>query len=434
MARLTGARADALVAALTRDTGVYAAAGTIAPDPAAWHPAEGVEPPVDPADDDDAWVDRLRSLARDNARLDELGRALTLDLASYLRRPVRCSLSLAVPAIPSAWRFGARTRGGLIWIDVDVALAAALGDAMIGGDGTGAIGRGRRVRALASVAARRMLESIASAATVALADATDTLAPDPAFGSPVAGGLCAVAVEQYPWTIGYAVEAAAAAPTPAARVPTAMVTAPQATSAAAPWNIHAPQQTAVRETPPVAALATKGASPAVASDPEHALSVAIDALNARLTELTQRKVAARPSKVERIDGSEVAGPPAAALGLALSAGGNGVIVAFADAAAVSGIAAAAAGSASVSAGRPGEVAVAAAEALLRDALEQAALRLPALGDEGHRVVRLSDDPLTARTPHHAVDVALEIGGRSGALRVLVPSWMLANRAKRAGAK
>ena len=115
----------------------------------------------------------------------------------------------------------------------------------------------------------------------------------------------------------------------------------------------------------------------------------------------------------------------------MTAGGNGAVVAFADAAAVSGIASAAAGGEALPAGAvPGEVAVAAAEAVVRDALERAAVKLPALGDEGHRIVRLSDDPLTARTPHHAVDVEVSTDGKTGTLRVLVPSWMIVHREKK----
>lgn len=411
MGRLTDERADALVASLSRESGAIAAA-SVAPDPGAWHPAAGVEPSVRPAGSEREWFDRLRSLLADNARLDELGRALTLDLAAYLRRPVRCSLRQAVPSIPTAWRFGARTRSGLVWLDVDIALAAALGDAMIGGDGTAQIGRGRRVRALASVAARRVLESIAEAAKIDLSDAAETLAPDPAFGAAIAGGLCAVAVDEYPWAVGAFVESPAFAQGAAGSPPEQPTPEP-------------PTPSERRIDPPPAS--PKDESP---RDPEAALALAIDALNARLAELTLRHVAARSTRVERIDGTEVAGPPSAALGLALSAGGNGVVVAFADDDAVSGLAGAAAGTRPPRAARPGEVVVAAAEAVLRDALERAALRLPALGGEGHRIVRLSDDPLTARTPHHAVDVALSIGDRNGALRILVPSWMLANRAKR----
>lgn len=406
MARLTESRAAALVAALTRESGVYAAASADEPDLSAWHPAEGVEPPVATPGEDGAPVDQLRSLARDRARLDELGRTLTLDLAAYLRRPVRCSAAHAAPAIPSAWRFGVKIRGGTVWLDVDIALAAALGDAMIGGDGTAAIGRGRRVRALASVAVRRMLDAVAAAASIELHGATETLAPDPAFGNPIAGGMCAVAVEEFPWALG----AFAESPALAERAPAPL--ADRAAVAAAP------------------SVPTPAAGAGVAHDPDAALAGAIDALNARLAELTHAKVAASAAKVERIDGAEVAGPPSAALGLALSAGGNGVVVAFADAAAVTGIAFAASGATPIDASRPGEVVVAAAEAVLRDALERAALRLPALGGEGHRVVRLSDDPLAARTPHHAVDVRLSIDGRSGTLRVLVPSWMLSHREKR----
>ncbi|HET9343921.1 MAG TPA: hypothetical protein VFO25_13515 [Candidatus Eremiobacteraceae bacterium] len=393
MARLTEGQAESLISALTRDTGVYAATSSAPSDPSAWHPAEGVEsPPTATETDTDAR--RLRAFARDAAKTDEVGRTLTLDLASYLRRPVRCSLNRAAPAIASSWRFGAKIDGGMAWIDIDTGLASAFADAMIGGDGTAQIGRGRKVRGLASIVAKRMLDAIAAAAAVGLRGPVEATAQADEHGPAIAGGFCAVAIDQFPWAIGVA-----------ASVPLAAQARPSPVD-----DKRRPLHT---------------------TDPEEALRNAIDALDTRLSELTLNRVIARQAKIERIDGAEVAGPPGVILGLALTAGGNGVVVAFADAAAVSGIAGAAAGGAAASAtGVPGEIALAAAEAVVRDALERAVVNLPALGDEGHRIVRLSDDPLTARTPHHAVDVEVSSEGKKGTLRVLVPSWMLVHREKK----
>jgi hypothetical protein len=393
LARLTEGQAESLIAALTRDTGVYAATSTVPNDPAAWHPAEGVEssPAAVHADTD---AQRLRAFARDAAKTDEFGRTLTLDLASYLRRPVRCSLTRTAPTIASSWRFGAKIDGGMVWVDIDTGLASAFADAMIGGDGTAQVGRGRKVRGLASIAAKRMLGAIAAAAAAELRSPVDGITQADEHGPAIAGGLCAVAVDEFPWAIGVLAAESATAPEKAAPV-------------------------------------DDKRRPLQPSDPEGALRSAIDALNERLSALTLNRVIARSSKIERIDGAEVAGPPGVVLGLALTAGGNGVVVAFADAAAVSGIAGAAAGgAASTASGAPGEIAVAAAEAVVRAALERAVVNLPALGDEGHRIVRLSDDPLTARTPHHAVDVEVSTEGKTGTLRVLVPSWMLVHREKK----
>ena len=406
MARLTERQAESLIAVLTRDSGVYAAAGTSPSDPDAWHPAEGVEtPPTTVYEETDAQ--RLLAFAKDTTKTEEVGRALTLDLAAYLRRPVRCSLSRTAPAIAAAWRFVAKVDGGTLWVDVDTGLASAFADAMIGGDGSAPVGRGRKVRALASIVAKRMLDAIASNAGAQLRGPVEAIAQAEEHGPAIAGGVCAVAVDQYPWAIGVAMTSAS--PVDDERRP-----------------LH-PVDVDRRPLHPV----DDEHRPLQTSDPDEALRGAIDALDACLSALTLNRVVARPAKIERIDGAEVAGPQDAVLGLALTAGGNGAVVAFADAAAVSGIASAAAGGEALPAGAvPGEVAVAAAEAVVRDALERAAVKLPALGDEGHRIVRLSDDPLTARTPHHAVDVEVSMDGKTGTLRVLVPSWMLVHREKK----
>ena len=418
MARLTEGQAESLIAALTRDTGVYAATSTVLSDPAAWHPAEGVESPPSAAQAD-TDAQRLRALVRDAAKTDEIGRTLTLDLASYLRRPVRCSLSRVAPAIASSWRFGAKIDGGMAWIDIDIGLASAFADAMIGGDGSAQIGRGRKVRGLASIAAKRMLDAIAAAAGAGLRSPVEAVAQSDGQGQAIAGGLCAVAVDEFPWAVGVVVNAPVTEARPS---PVDDKRRPLQTESESRPQLREPES---RPLPPSPVLAPQP------TDPEEALRSAIDALDARLSALTLNRVIARPAKIERIDGAEVAGPPGVVLGLALTAGGNGVVVAFADAGAVSGIAGAAAGGAVTSTSTvPGEIAVAAAEAVVRDALERAVVNLPALGDEGHRIVRLSDDPLTARTPHHAVDIDVSTEGKTGKLRVLVPSWMLVHREKK----
>jgi len=413
LARLTEGQAESLISALTRDTGVFAATGTVPSDPNAWHPTEGDEsPPTAAQDETDAQ--RLRAFASDAVKTDEIGRTLTLDLASYLRRPVRCSLNRTAPAIASSWRFGVKIDGGMAWIDLDTGLASAFADAMIGGDGTGQVGRGRKVRGLSSIAAKRMLDTIAATASAELRSPIEAIAQADGHGPAIAGGLCAVAVDEFPWAVGVVV--------------TRTVEAKQSPvdDKRRPLQTEMDDKRQPLQSPPIAPDSQRQPQ-----DPEEALRSAIDAFDARLSALTLNRVIARPARIEHIDGAEVAGSPGFVLGLALTAGGNGVVVAFADVAAVSGIAGAAAGGAAASSSEaPGEIAVAAAEAVVRDALERAVVNLPALGDEGHRIVRLSDDPLTARTPHHAVDVEVSTGGKTGTLRVLVPSLMLVHREKK----
>jgi len=380
MGRLTQDQADRLVAALEGRRTVTAGA----PDPLA-HRADGDRSAEElPADD---RAERVRALLADAAALEELGRSLTLDLAAYLRRPVRCSAMPAAASLADPWRFEADIGASRWWIDLDADLAIAFADAMIGGDGSGRTGRGKRVRALAAIVVARMFRTIAASAGI---DAPRSISPSqasPVAGAVLAAGSCAVAVDRHPWLTGVA---------------------------------------AARETLETAVDAPQSA-PAEPLDADEVLRAAIAALSDRLIELTHSRIAATSEAVERIEGSAVAGPASTSLGLALTAGGNGAVVAFADAAAVHGIACAAVGAPFSRGTTPGEVVLAAAEAVVRDALERAALRLPALARDGHRVVRLTDDPLTARTPHHAVDVRLSIEGSTGTLRVLVPSWMLGRR-------
>jgi hypothetical protein len=334
----------------------------------------------------DTAADDLRRLLADTAALDELGRTLTLDLATYLNRPVRCSVTRSAAAIADAWRFEASMGEFVLWLDLDVRLAAAFADAMIGGDGSGSVGRGRRIRGLAEPAALRMMRAIAACAGVEPPGAvvsTSATPDDPAL----AGGLCAVAADQHAWLTG--VRAAA----PAALTPPLL-----------------------RPSAPHASL--------VRVEPDAVVARAIDALRDRLQEVLRCGIAMSDRSIARLEGTELKPMTAAALGLALTAGGKGAVVAFLNADAVVGIAGAAVGATLPPADPNGDVIIAAAEAIVRDALGVVAGALPGIAGDAHRVVRLSDDPLPARTPHHAAEIRMTIGGRTGLLQLLVPSWML----------
>lgn len=359
---------------------------------------------------------RLEALARDARALDELGRALTLDLAAYLNKPVRCSVGASSTQLAHAWHFQAVADGMRCWIDVDVDLAGAFADAMIGGNGVANIGRGRRVRALAAIVVRRMFSTIARAAGV---DPENIVVEQRDPGVDVAAafnGLCAVATTQHPWSFGFA--RAAGDRVPARSDPDAgrrdllerPVELPSATSEHAPVLFSSP----VKRLTPLDMGST--ASEAV-------LHAAIAALRSRLDEVTHAHIADAAS-VAYIEHPDAEGPAAPwALALALTAASGGAIVAFVDVEAVLGLASATVGGGLTRSGDPGEVVLAAAEAIVRDAIGAMAKRMPIAAAETQRFVRLTDEPLPARTPHHAIVLPLS-GECAGRLRVLVPSWML----------
>ena len=347
-------------------------------------------------------LERLRSLFADRNAADELGRTLTLDMAAYLNRPVRCSVLPSPGAVTDAWRFSAQVDADRWWLDLDVALAGAFADAMIGGDGTAAVGRGRRVRGLV----RRIAERIFAV----VADVTGSAAPQPAAEEDpatargaesgdalaVGGGLYAVAIDQYPWQIGvYAREPAAQAPPPQAARPSA---------------------------PPIIADESERPAPATVAS-------VIDLLRVRLEHSSHATIDASEPKTSETGEPFASDSPPITLGLALTTDGTGALVALLDRAAVGIVASGASGSVLPDCEAVGDVVAAAAEAVVRDALGDLGLRLPAIASSGQRVVRLADNPLPARTPHHAVDLRVAAGEREGVIRLLIPSWMLAQEAQ-----
>ena len=339
----------------------------------------------------DDGADRLRALFADRDRSDELGRRLTLELAAYLNRPVRCSVLPASAPVADAWRFVAQLGADALWLDLDVDLAIAFADAMIGGDGTGSLGRGRRVRTLAGKIAELILTVVAGAAgatSIGAVEALDNLGNSVGDRDPVVlgGGLYAVAIDQFPWQVGVLVRGAAAAAPPPPRTP-AMTTTP-------------------------------------AKPPEGSIDELIDALRGRLAAASHVQIASADATTMESGEPFTALTAPVALGLALTTDGTGALVAVLDRSAVVILASGASGNALPAAEPVGDVVVAAAEAVVRDALTSAGRRLPSVAESGQRVVRLADNPLPARTPHHAVELRLSAGERSGVMRLLIPSSML----------
>ena len=376
MARLTESDARRLVATVADAMPERLREADAAPSPAAQPEA----------------LERLADQFRNPEVADELGRRLTLDLAAYLNRPVRCSVMVPSAAVADAWRFTALVAGVTWWIDLDVDLGVAFADAMIGGDGGGSLGRGRRVRALAEQVAWRMFQTAASASGMARpivsSDGTDPKVADGAKAIAIAGGLCAVTTRELAWQIGVVAPAAV----------------PHSVAPSAPVVVHAPR-------------------PIPQRPQQRPVETVIEAMRARIAETSHAVVA------PNVDVSESQEPPIgaeqpAALGLALTAGGTGAVIALLDRDVVTGLASGASGAPIPVAEPIGDVIVAAAEAVMRDALLHTGRLLPGIASEAQRVIRLSDIPLPARTPHHIVTLHVAAGERSGSIRLLVPSWML----------
>ncbi|HXW77050.1 MAG TPA: hypothetical protein VEJ20_06530, partial [Candidatus Eremiobacteraceae bacterium] len=332
------------------------------------------------------------ALRDDPARIDAFGRAMTLALAQYVRRPVRCSAGIAAQPFPNAWRFTGRSASCAWWLELEADLVGAFADAMIGGDGSHPLRQGRRVRSLGERIAGLMMRSIAEGAGVdapARMHATKT-AESSDFA--IAGGRCAVATADYGWRAG-------------------AVLAPSKPTAASGDDLHLRVQ-----------------SPRVLVAPgRNAESIVCESFRA-LVERMQEKVGAEIStsslEITTLDGAGQPALPQAALRLALTAGGSGAVVVVLDRGAVRAVAAAAAAAALPRESVPGRVIQSMAEAIVRDAVSEAAAHLPAIASDAHRIVSLADDPLPARAPHHCAQSRIASAGESGAMRLLVPSWML----------
>lgn len=340
----------------------------------------------------------------DATATESLGKALTLDLASYLNRPVRCSVTPPVRPLADGWRFEAPAGSYSWFLDLDAELGAAFADAMIGGDGQAQLGRGRRVRALVEPVVTRMLHAIAVAVGAGAPQSARFTGSIQPHGTPVGGGLCAVAIDQFSWQVGIIVPAGVE-------------------SSQAPVTASPATDRPIAEEPRPAISQPLGVAETIDAPDEVARS-AVASLCAHLEEIIRCKIAGSGPSIAAIDGAELMEMPAAALGLALTAGGNGALVASLDRELVAGLAGGSVSSPVPPSATPGSVVTAAAEAIVRDALRDVAGRLPGIAGEPHRIVRLAENPLPARMSHHIADINLSVGGRSGVLRLLIPSWML----------
>jgi hypothetical protein len=351
-----------------------------------------------------AELARIASLFVDTTACDALGRKLTIALAEYLNRPVRISVSGQPPLLEQPLAF-AGASGAVEWrIEVEADLAASFADAMIGGDGSAPLRHGKRIRLLAAALATHLLRVVADEASVPVPRDVRPVESSANMESIVAGGLCAIATAQYGWRLG-------------------AVSVVGDADRSAPSIVGQPDDSDGSRTP-AALLSPAEPVPNADDEPRRAIEDALAALQSLVADLTHAPVTSPPPDVATEDGLAVAPLADAALRLALTAGGSGALVATLDRDAVAALVSAACGTVMPNADEAGDVVVALAEAIVREALEGAARQLPGIEREGHKIVWLAGDPLPARAPHHTVDVRVTVGGRQGIWRLLVPTWML----------
>lgn len=366
--------------------------------------------------------------------------ALESALIQYMKHALTCSVSDDAPSLVEPLRF----EGGepLEWhLDMAGPLAAALGDLVIGGDGT-------NVRHVNRRRLGRLLEPLATRMAGVIAAAADGGHIPLRFievarraATPLAGGRIEIGATAGGWSVGAAFRAprvAAASGVPAGAGVAPSQSAPPALERQLLRSETPPESSAPRPPRDVvhpvmepvgapAEMRQQNVGPArerviaaKPAEPDGAFAGAVAAACSRLGEIAHCVATADAVTVTRVETPSLSRDD---LKLALIAGGQGSLVLSADREAVTNVAAATVGAQTPSGGKPGAVVVDAVEAVLRAALRGFAESLPGIAGGPQRFVRLAEGALPARSPHYAIAAPLHIGGRAATLQWLVPTWM-----------
>jgi len=353
------------------------------------------------------------ALASANAT-GRLGEALTRELRAYLNADITCRSAGQMPALDHAWRFEGTSGKSLWWVEFDDELARELARTMIGAPHEESTGTLRAKLGKSNSRSGHMLARLAARFLATLAGCVEAPPPRVEYvsrdvaaddSSASAGGSCSIAGNSHGWRAGVATERGASArsdPRPGAA--NRSVTTRPGTVAAKPERGDArgePDSESSRE-------------------PELTLSKAVRAAASALAEAARVTVT-----VSGIETRRVAAPvmPKGQLRLAFTTGGQGSLVLSADRGAVEALVSAALDGPLPTVQDTGAVVVAAAETLMRAALSGFAQRLTSVAGEPHRVLRLVEGALPARSPHYTIASRLSLGDRVTALRWLVPAWM-----------
>ena len=346
-------------------------------------------------------IDAIRAELVAAGSTEAFGRALTQALAAYLNRPVRVSADVRTSgARPGDIVIYAAEIGAIRWwVEFDARLVWSIADAMLGGSGAAERPKdAKRCEELATKVAAIFLTEITAVASIAppmsvrLVDEASqdhNGPPHVSDGDAQIIGTCAVGTDAFAWRAGVATTSSA----PMTEIKTEMPPAPPST-----------------EAPPESDQRT--ASERVGA----ALIAACSSLQGAL----RCSVSSGQPTVRELEDAQM---PPAALRLALTAGGPGALVLSAPSETVVAFAAGVAGVPAPATTGSGSIALAAAEAALRQLIREVADRLPRLTGVPQRIVHLASDAQLARARCVAANIELKVAGSDADLNFIVPAWM-----------
>ncbi len=353
-----------------------------------------------------------------------LGEALTREMRTYLGADIVCTSGGAAPEVREAWRFEGRGGADVWWLEFDDRLARAFANAMIGAapDLPDPAQRAPGPMARSSRSGRMLLRladrfvSVLGASVEATAPRVDRVTAEAIeAGTASASGSCRIAGSDLPWRAGVVATHANAAqsylaPPHRGQPHDARPTADRAGVAARPAAPIRDATSTLRPAP----------VDVLQNEPDGVLAKAVDAAAADLADIMHKAVVVSARETRQVGAPAM---PEGQLRLALSTGGHGSLVLSADRDAVESLAMAALDGPLPSVTATGVVVNAAAETLLRAALSSFARHLPGVAGETHRVVRLAEGALPARTLHYAIVAQFAVENYVTTLRWLVPAWM-----------
>ena len=315
-----------------------------------------------------------------------LGPILTQRLAAYFGKPVRCTCE-KTPLVDQRISFHTRAGNMRLWLQIEMSLASALADAMIGGEGdASAVDFNPRVVRLAASAAFEFLRSLASALGLREPAQLD----DGTLGEevPAVSGRFAIGRQEHGWQAGVLFVEARVADTPVEMAPSG--------GARMTSNAH-----------------TGGRAPS-------GIDAGLESARLRLSELVGANVA---FERQTVAGKAHGQMPEGWIRLGLASREGGAAVLAVDRPAAVALARLAAKDTAM-APTVGAVIEAGAEVVLREMLRALAAALGSAQEELHHIVRLGDDAILADLPHIGIEHDVSWKGQSWQMRWLIPAHLV----------
>jgi len=317
----------------------------------------------------------------------DLGPLLAQRLAAYLHRPVGCVSAATAKTMTNPATYAEMGDSGF-WIAFDALLAAAIADAMIGGEGDPArLGVGSKAMGLATSAAAQLLEAIAGVLETPAPKRVQHTASESGLGAPLGGGVLSLGSREYAFAIG--------------KKP-----------AQAQHQTQAPAQ--VRKTRPALPQERElGSSPG-------SLGAAFDAARACGERLLGAAFAFGEPHRRRALSAQL---PTGWVRMGLAAR-SGTVILSVDETTGAHLLRPLVGEVSAQFEGRAPLAQAGVETIVTQLLRAFIATLEGNDEGERRVLALTGDAMLAATPHEAIDHAVEIAGRTGRFIWLVPSALV----------